>query len=287
MQEATRQRVLTWGAAHLRDLPWRRTRDPWAILVSEVMLQQTQVDRVIPKWFAFLEAYPTPAACARGSLGDVLRQWQGLGYPRRARNLHAAAQRIVELGDFPRDIDVLLSLPGVGPYTARAIVTFAFEGRAAVVDTNIARIFARAAGERLTGAGVQRRADEALAPAHGLDEHSWAWNQTLMDVGALLCRPLNPRCEECPIKPDCAWQGVGDDPAIASASVSVRQSRFEGSDRQCRGKLLAALARAPVAHDDVPRAMGVPDQRERAARLVASLVSDRLVVSEDGVYRLP
>jgi len=124
--------VLAWGVPRLRDLPWRRTRDPWAVLVSEVMLQQTQVPRVVPRWFAFLDAYPTPAACAAAPLGDVLRRWQGLGYPRRARNLHAAAQRITVLGGFPRTLEGLLALPGIGPYTARAVLAFAFEADVAV-----------------------------------------------------------------------------------------------------------------------------------------------------------
>ena len=117
--------VLAWGVPRLRDLPWRRTRDPWAVLVSEVMLQQTQVARVVPKWEGFLARFPDPAACAAAPLGDVLRAWQGLGYPRRARNLHAAARAVTELGGFPRDLDGLLALPGVGPYTARAVMAFA------------------------------------------------------------------------------------------------------------------------------------------------------------------
>jgi len=143
----------------LRDLPWRRTRDPWAILVSEVMLQQTQVSRVIPKWHEFLETYPTPSRCAHASLGDVLRLWQGLGYPRRARNLHESAKQVEQLGAFPRTLDGLRSLPGVGPYTARALLAFAFEVDAAVVDTNIARVYARVEGRRLTSGDAQSAAD--------------------------------------------------------------------------------------------------------------------------------
>ncbi len=138
--------VLAWGAADLRDLPWRRERDPWRILVAEVMLQQTQADRVVPKWIEFLESFPTAAACARATLADVLRLWQGLGYPRRARNLRDAALLVVERHDgrLPDDLDALLALPGVGPYTARAVLAFAFEHDVAVVDTNIARVLARA-----------------------------------------------------------------------------------------------------------------------------------------------
>ena len=154
--------LLSWGLPRLRDLPWRHTRDPWAVLVAEVMLQQTQTRRVIPKWSAFIEAFPTFPDCAAAPLGEVLRLWQGLGYPRRARDLHAAAVMIdTDLeGRFPDTLDGLRALPGVGPYTARAVLAFAFESDAAVVDTNVARVLARVAGGRLTarrGAGAGRR----------------------------------------------------------------------------------------------------------------------------------
>jgi A/G-specific adenine glycosylase len=136
--------VLAWGVPRLRDLPWRATRDPWRILVAEIMLQQTQVPRVIPKWLAFCDELPTPTACAAAPLGDVLRRWQGLGYPRRARNLHDAAALMVErhAGAVPDDLAGLRALPGIGPYTARAVLAFAFERDVAVVDTNIARVLA-------------------------------------------------------------------------------------------------------------------------------------------------
>ena len=231
--------VLGWGLPRLRDLPWRRTRDPWAILVSEVMLQQTQVLRVIPKWLAFMEAYPTPADCAAASLGDVLRLWQGLGYPRRARNLQLAAAEVTRLGGFPATLEQLLALPGVGQYTARAILAFAFEADAAVVDTNIARVIARVAGSTMTAKQVQAAADDAQP--QGL---SWEWNQCLMELGAVLCRPT-PNCAECPLADVCAWHGVGPDPAVGSAGVSRAQTRFEGSERQARGRLLKALTSGP------------------------------------------
>lgn len=282
MQEAAQQRVLSWGLAQLRDLPWRHTRDPWAVLVSEVMLQQTQVDRVIPRWFAFLDTFATPAACADAPLGDVLRLWQGLGYPRRARNLQASAQQVVELGEFPSTLAGLLALPGVGNYTARAVRAFAFDLDAAVVDTNIARVFARVAGRRLTAKEVQAAADAALP-----GEQAWAWNQCLMDLGAVLCRPLNPRCGECPLRDSCTFHGVGDDPAIGSAGVSGKQSRFDGSDRQGRGRLIKALGAAPVSVADVPATMGWPDQPVRAHRVAATVVADRLATFDGDTYRLP
>ena len=155
------------------------------------MLQQTGVQRVIPKWLAFLDAFPTPAACAAVPLGDVLRLWQGLGYPRRARNLHAAAGAVVERhgGAIPATLDELLALPGIGGYTARAVLAFAFEADAAVVDTNIARVFARLHGRRLTAREVQALADDALEIGE-----SWTWNQALMDLGATVCTARSPLC---------------------------------------------------------------------------------------------
>ena len=266
--------VLAWGLPRLRDLPWRAERDPWRILVSEVMLQQTRVDRVIPKWHAFLEAYPTPTACAAASLGDVLRLWQGLGYPRRARNLQATAARCVEEHDgrLPDDLDALLALPGIGPYTARAVLAFAFERDVAVVDTNIARILARASGERLTPGRAQSAADELVPEGDG-----WAWNQVVMDLGALVCRPA-PKCDECPVTTGCAWWRAGrpdPDPAIGSAGVSTTQARFEGSDRQARGRVLAVLSDGPAA------------MSEFDGRIVDGLIADGLVERSGHTVRLP
>ena len=266
--------VLAWGLPLLRDLPWRRTREPWRILVAEVMLQQTQVDRVIPKWEAFCAEFPTPAACATVPLGDVLRLWHGLGYPRRARNLHDAARVMAERhgGAVPDRLDALLALPGVGPYTARAVLVFSFERTEAVVDTNIARVLARAAGERLTPKRVQALAD-SLVP---LDQ-GWAWNQCLMDLGATVCRPA-PRCDDCPVAATCTWHRAGrrePDPSIGSAGVSTPQSRFEGSERQARGRVIKALTAGPASAD------------EFAAHVIDGLVADRLVVRFGDLLRLP
>lgn len=273
--------VLAWGVPRLRDLPWRRTRDPWAVLVSEVMLQQTQVTRVIPRWESFLVRFPTTAACAAAPLADVLREWQGLGYPRRARNLHATAQRVEELGGFPRDLEVLLALPGVGRYTARALLAFAFELDAAVVDTNIARVYARVVGERLTAGRVQGAADAACPRGD-----AWVWNQCLMDLGAVVCRPTNPRCDECPIATRCVWRRAGGpDPAVGSAGVSVRQARFEGSDRQARGRLMKALSAGSVGRSEVASLM--QRNEETASRLVAALVSEGMCQTDGSTLRLP
>lgn len=277
--------VTDWATENHRDLPWRRTRDPWAVLVAEVMLQQTQVARVIPKWEAFLDAYPTPSACAEAELAAVLDAWHGLGYPRRARNLWLTAQRCVDRHDgrLPERLDELLELPGIGPYTARAVAVFAFEQRHGVVDTNIARILARVSGERLVAARAQSLADELVA-----DGESWAWNQTLMDLGATVCRPT-PHCEDCPLHIHCRWQRAGrpiPDPARGSAHVSTPQSRFAGSDRQGRGRLLAALRTGPLVGSQIPDAAGLPADPARARRLIESLVADGLVTCVDDRYQL-
>ena len=273
--------VLSWGMPRLRDLPWRRTRDPWAILVSEVMLQQTQVARVIPRWEAFLDRFPTFEACAAAALGDVLREWQGLGYPRRARNLHSTATQVTESGGFPTDLPGLLALPGVGPYTARAVMAFAFELDVAVVDTNIARVYARVTGERLMPKRVQAMADDACPTGE-----SWAWNQCLMDLGAVLCRPRDPGCAVCPIAGRCSWRGSDTpDPAIGSSGVSGRQARFDGSDRQARGRLMQALSNAPVPASDVASLM----QRDAAvaSRLVHALIDEGLCRQDSDTLTLP
>lgn len=274
MTEVDAGAVLAWGIPKMRELPWRDTRDPWRILVAEVMLQQTQVDRVIPKWQAFLAAFPTPEACAAGTLGDVLRLWQGLGYPRRARNLHATATTVWNKHDgrLPDDIDGLLALPGIGPYTARAVLAFAYERDVAVVDTNIARILARTAGERLTPKRAQLAADSLVPQGEG-----WTWNQVVMDLGALVCRP-QPQCDQCPITRGCAWHRAGlsaPDPAVGSAGVSTKQARFEGSDRQRRGLVLAALGSGA-------RPVGEFDER-----IVAGLLADGLVAVAEGRVSLP
>jgi A/G-specific adenine glycosylase len=241
------------------------------VLVSEVMLQQTQASRVIPKWHAFLERFPSPAACAEATLGDVLQLWQGLGYPRRAKNLHDAAARIADLGEFPSALADLLQLPGVGQYTARAVLAFAFEQEAAVVDTNIARVLARVAGVRLTARQAQEAAEAALPRGD-----SWAWNQCLMDLGAVICRPAAAHCDMCPLQTACAWHGSGDDPAVGSAGVSTRQARFDGSDRQARGRLMRSLNAGPVTAEQLPVVMRC--KATRAGRLTNDLEREGLVV---------
>jgi A/G-specific adenine glycosylase len=255
------------------------------VLVSEVMLQQTQALRVVPRWAEFVGVFPTPTACAEASLGDVLRLWHGLGYPRRARDLHQAAIVVTRRhgGRLPSSLEELLALPGVGPYTARAVLAFAFEADAAVVDTNIARVLARVEGRRLTA-----REAQAVADAWSVPTSSWAWNQSLMDLGATLCRPASPRCPECPLRTTCRWHLDGHpdpDPACGSAGVSVRQARFEGSDRQARGRLMKALTRGAVPAVDAPNVMA--RRPEAATTLVRALVAEGLIVADGELLRLP
>jgi len=274
--------LLAWWEEARRDLPWRDTRDPWAVLVSEVMLQQTQAARVIPKWHAFLERFPDPVACAAAPAGDVIEAWAGLGYNRRGLALHRCAQVVAAEhgGRLPSDLQALLALPGVGPYTARAVLAFAFEEDVAVLDTHVARIVARQAGRRFTAKEAQAAADELVPVGEG-----WAWNQALLDLGATVCRSQVPRCPDCPVAATCAWHGEGPDPAVGSAGVSTPQSRFEGSDRQGRGRLVDALRLGPVA--DVATASGWPDDPERAARIAETLVADGLAVRDGALLRLP
>lgn len=280
--------LLAWGEAVRRDLPWRRTRDPWAVLVSELMLQQTQVSRVAPRYDRFLERFPTPAACAAAAPGAVVAAWEGLGYNRRAVNLHRVAVAVVEqhAGRIPDDLDALLALPGIGPYTARAVLAFAFERDTGVVDTNAARFLARAvAGERLDLAAAQRLADGHVPPGEG-----WAWNQAVLDLGAAICTKRAPRCDVCPIAPSCAWLLAGapePDPAVGSAGTSGRQPAFVGSDRQGRGRLVQALRTGPLELARIADAAGWPDDPERAQRVADGLVGDGLAEYVDGQLALP
>lgn len=280
--------LLSWFAAHGRDLPWRRTRDPWAVLVSELMLQQTQVPRVVTRWGEFLERFPTVASCASAPAGDVVRAWQGLGYNRRALNLHRSAVAVVERHDgaLPDDLDALRALPGIGPYTARAVLVFAFERDLGLVDTNAGRFLARAgAGRALAPAEAQALADSLVPAGRG-----WAWGQAVFDLGAGVCTKRAPACGSCPIVDGCAWAGAGwpePDPVGGSAGISAPQSTFAGSDRQGRGRLVDALRAAPVVTTELPAVMGWPDDADRAHRVARTLVHDGLAVEEAGVYRLP
>lgn len=282
------ERLLAWGDGRRADLPWRTTDEPWAVLVSEFMLQQTQVSRVAPRYRAFLAALPTPAACAAAPRSEVVRLWDGLGYNRRAVHLHETAGRIVAEhdGEVPSSVGDLLELPGVGPYTARAVASLAFGVEVGVLDTNAARVLARAvAGRSLGRAEAQALADD-LVPAG----RARAWNQAVMDLGAIVCVKRAPRCGDCPVAAHCAWVVAGrpePDPAAGTAGASGPQPAFAGSDRQGRGRIVAALRDGPVGRDEVPRAAGWPEDPDRAERVLAGLVNDGLVCVSGDVVGLP
>ena len=284
MQEA----LISWWSAEGRDLPWRRTRDPWAVLVSELMLQQTQVPRVVGRWEAFLDEFPTPRACASRSAGDVVTAWAGLGYNRRALNLHRCAIAVCERhgGELPESLEDLLALPGIGPYTARAVLVFAFEHDIGLVDTNAGRFLSRAGAGRKLGVKEAQVVADSLVPAG----QGWAWGQAVFDLGALVCVRRGPRCGECPIRSWCEWAKAGfpePDPVEGSAGISTGQSPFAGSDRQGRGRLVDALRAGPVARRRLASVMGWPGDVERAERVAQTLVADGLVVDEGAFLRLP
>jgi A/G-specific adenine glycosylase len=258
------------------------------VLVSETMLQQTQVARVVERYSQFLALFPTPAACAQAPTADVIRAWQGLGYNRRAVNLQRCAAATVEHhgSQIPSDLDALLSLPGVGPYTARAVLVFAFECDIGLVDTNAGRFVARA----VVGGASERRAAQAAADAEVPQGLGWEWGQAVFDLGALICTRRAPRCDACPIRRRCAWARAGfpePDPIAGSAGISGPQSTFSTSDRRGRGRLVDALRRGPVATSDLAAVMGWPDDPARAARVATGLVADGLAAQGRAGYSLP
>jgi A/G-specific adenine glycosylase len=281
--------LIDWFAASARDLPWRRPDcTAWGVLVSEIMLQQTPVARVEPVWHEWLARWPTPAALAAASPGEVLRAWGKLGYPRRALRLHTAATAIAEQhGDVvPSDVDTLLTLPGIGAYTARAVAAFAYHRRCPVVDTNVRRVVARAvhgAGDAGPPSTARDMADVAAILPAG-DEPAAAFSAGLMELGQVICTVRSPRCADCPVFADCAWQKAGR-PAYAGPAKAVQ--KFAGTDRQVRGLLLDVLRGAPhpVTRADLDTAWSDAGQRDRC---LDSLLVDGLVEqTDDGRFGLP
>ena len=261
-------KLLTWYSRNRRALPWRATRDPYALLVSEVMLQQTQASRVIPYYEAFLARFPDAPALAKARTRDVLEAWSGLGYNRRALRLQAAA-RVVARDGWPDD---LTELPGVGTYTAAAVGSFAWDRDQAAVDTNARRVIERFDATSYTAAALAGRAAELLPAGRAAD-----FNQAMMELGATVCRPRSPRCGDCPVGGGCATRAAGG-PAPAPRRRGAE--RFEDSDRWARGRIVAALlAGAPLPGNLTA---------ERRERVLAALERDGLVVrSRDGSVALP
>ena len=268
-----------------RDLPWRRTRNPWFVMVSELMLQQTQVSRVIPKYERFIEKYPTPKKCSDAPASSIIEEWEGLGYNRRAINLHRASQMIVEThsGKVPNTLNALLELPGIGPYTARAILCFAFEEDIGVVDVNINRVISRITGKVMRPQEMQKKADSLVPTGDG-----WIWNQALMDLGSEVCGSRSTDCDRCPLSTYCLWKGKGPDPAKRNSPSSNLIQNFEGSDRQGRGKLVNALRKRRVALSDLEDVMGWDGDPKRCRRVAEGLIKDGLVEYDRKTgYRLP
>ena len=281
--------LIDWFGKNGRDLPWRRPGfTPWGTLVSEFMLQQTPVARVIPRLDEWLTRWPTPADLAAVPAGEAVRAWDRLGYPRRALNLHACAVAIVDRhgGEVPSGVDELLTLPGVGPYTARAVAAFAFGRRHPVVDTNVRRVIARAVGGQGEAGPPSTTRDlaamEAILPPQESDAR--LMNAATMELGAIVCTARAPRCSDCPIAGECAWRRAGY-PAFEGRRAPV-QKRYEGSDRQARGFVLRELRASdvPVTHAELE--MAVTDAARRA-RALTGLVADGLIVPVEGGFALP
>src|SRR5215212_8477186 len=301
--------LLEWFAGHGRDLPWRHTRDPYQIMVSEIMLQQTQVDRVVPKYRAFLELFPSLAALAAAPTAEVIRAWTGLGYNRRAVNMQRAARAVLDAygGQFPREMAELLKLPGIGPYTAGAIACFAFEQDVAFIDTNIRRVVQRlfVGPEESAPVGEARLlaiARDAVPAGRG-----WAWNQAIMELGALICTAAAPTCWRCPVQPHCrayAARRAADEQLFSSEATPApqrlrrvaerRETSYAGSNRFYRGRAIEALRQLgpgealplPALGRQLKDGFG-DDDMPWLRTLVDGLARDGLLALDDEQARLP
>ena len=267
------------------ELPWRLTRDPYAVLISEVMLQQTQVERVRPYYEAWLNRWPDFASLAAASPADVIREWRGLGYNRRALSLHRLALAVVadHGGVLPIDAAQLRALPGIGPYTAAALRSFAWEEHGAVSDTNIARVVARAAlgapKQKLVPANRLQPAIDALLPRRSFRDH----NLALMDLGALVCTARRPSCERCPLTRLCRWRGNGY-PAAPLRELSAE--KFESTSRYARGRIIDELREAPATTEELAARL-TESHRKLTTAYLRALAKDGMIVETHGVWSLP
>jgi A/G-specific adenine glycosylase len=281
--------ILGWYEANARDLPWRAPdATPWGVLVSEIMLQQTPVSRVLPVWDAWMTRWPTPAALAAEPSGEAVRAWGRLGYPRRALRLHESARAITErhAGEVPSSHADLLALPGIGAYTAAAVASFAFGQRHAVLDTNVRRVLARlVSGDEYPPKSLTKAEAELAERLLPVDPATAArWAVAAMELGALVCTARTPRCADCPVFDRCAWQLAG---RPAYDGPPRRGQTYAGTDRQCRGRILAVLrdAEGPVPKPALDVVWSDAPQRERA---LDALIADGLVDPlDDGRYSLP
>ena len=274
--------VLAWYQKNKRDLPWRNTT-PWGVLLSEIMLQQTPVTRVLPVWSEWMRRWPTPADLAAAQKSEVITRWGRLGYPRRALRLHECAKEITANfgGEVPAHEAQLRSLPGIGDYTAAAVMAFAFGERSLVLDINIRRLFTRQIDGVETPTAVptksERVAREALIPAK--KAHLWA--AATMELGALICTAKNPRCGHCPIAATCAWRNLD----YPRSDQPKRRQSWHGTDRQCRGVIVQALREnEKLTGKEIAQLWDVPSQVEKA---LTTLIEDGLIEREKKYYRLP
>lgn len=295
--------VIEWYRGHARDLPWRAPgTTPYGVLVSEVMSQQTPVARVVPAWRQWMGRWPDPAALAGAEAGEVLRVWGRLGYPRRALRLMECARAVVERhgGRLPCDLEALRALPGIGEYTAGAVLAFAFGRRALALDTNVRRVLARAVGGRALPPPALVRAEreraEALLPE--ADDEAAAWSVAVMELGALVCTAREPRCDDCPWREECAWLAAGSPPD--EHARRRRRQAWRGTDRQARGLIMARLRGADTGATLSAEALltagagagaraGRAADREQPGRALASLLADGLIATDDDgtTFRLP
>ncbi len=278
--------LIAWFDAEARDLPWRRHHEPWPVLVSELMLQQTPVSRVLPVFEAWMRRWPTPAALAADPPGEAVRAWGRLGYPRRALRLHAAATAIVERhgGQVPSGRDELLALPGVGDYTASAVASFAFGDRQPVLDTNVRRVLARLVTGVAFPAPSITAAERALAESLMPSEDAHRWAAATMELGAVVCTARAPRCADCPVADRCRWRAAG---YPEHTGPPRRGQAWAGTDRQVRGRLMAVLrdADGPVTRSALDAVWEDAVQRERC---LDTLVFDGLVEPVgDDLFALP
>ncbi len=274
---------MSWYDVTARDLPWRRDETtPWGILVSEIMLQQTPVARVLEPWRRWIERWPTPADLAQASPAEVITAWGRLGYPRRSLRLHTCASTIVEHfdGAVPTTYDELLSLPGIGDYTAAAVASFAFGRRVVVLDTNVRRVLARLfQGQQYPGPSVTK-AERALATTLLPDTaNAPRWASASMELGAVVCTARVPQCDRCPVTTSCSWQAQGK-----PAGAAPRKQSYEGTDRQCRGKILSQLREHHTIATTAISGLAPADQLERC---LTSLIVDGLIVRSGGYLTLP
>nr|WP_101617011.1 A/G-specific adenine glycosylase [Bifidobacterium margollesii] len=292
-RETVRRHLAAWWETNARDLPWRFGRTtPWGVLVSEVMSQQTQMSRVVPYWRSWMAAWPDAAALAAASTAEVITAWGKLGYPRRALRLQECARVVANEchDDLPETYDGLTALPGIGDYTASAVMSFAYGKRIAVIDTNIRRVLSRVFDGRESLGGATSRADRELAQRVLPDDavRSTVWNQSVMELGAVVCTAKKPMCERCPVSAECRFLAAGR-PGLGERRTRPRQ-RFQGTDRQVRGLVLNALRAKPQGSQTIGREeiRALWKDRVQLDACIASLDEDGLIeMMPDGSLRLP